>query len=345
MLPTPSLTYCRPEPGITESVYSLNHYRAWGEPAGRAEFRVIAEDFIVDEKYQRPMSGDGDHIYLLIRKRNQNTRWVAASLAQIFDVTEQDVGYCGLKDRRALTTQWFSVRQPNLSFDRFERDSKTGGQLIPDCEVLRTTRHRRKLRRGMHSGNQFEIRLRDFQGDIEMAEQRLKTIARQGVPNYFGEQRFGIQGANLMAADRILKQSITRKGRDDKWGLYISAARAHLFNSVLSVRVEQGSWARPIEGEATPSGPLWGRGRSVVGKPLAAFEETILAKHISWCHGLEHCGLQQERRDLVLIPEAMSWHWQAADLQIKFALPPGTYATSVLRELVLTNAPAHGAML
>jgi tRNA pseudouridine13 synthase len=345
MPPTPSLMCYRPEPGISESAFSLNYCRAWGEPAGRADFRTVTDDFIVDERFELPLSGDGDHIYLLIRKRNQNTRWLVSRLAKIFDVLEKDIGYCGLKDRRALTTQWFSVRQPDQGFDHFKLDSQSGSPLLPECEVLRVTRHRRKLRRGMHSGNVFKIRLRNFQGDIGLAERRLEAIAEQGVPNYFGEQRFGIQGGNLAAADHILTQSISSKGRDDKWGLYISAARSHLFNRVLSMRVEQGTWATPLEGEATPSGPLWGRGRTVAGEQLAAFEDTVLAGHSSWRQGLEHCGLKQERRDLILAPEAMHWQWQEGDLCLQFGLPPGTYATSVLREMVLTNVPVCTAML
>ncbi|RLA54637.1 MAG: tRNA pseudouridine(13) synthase TruD [Gammaproteobacteria bacterium] len=325
---------------IKEQAFSLNLCRAWGGPVGCADFRTTADDFIVVELLQWPFSDDGDHIYLKIRKRNQNTRRVAENLAQIFGVALQDIGYCGLKDRRAVTTQWFSIRHSELPLGL-----QAGSQLLAQCEVLRVTRHRRKLSRGMHSGNAFDLHLRNFEGDMELAEQRLITIGGQGVPNYFGEQRFGIDGGNLLAADRLLSQSSSRKSRDPKWGLYVSAARAHLFNSVLSARIGQGIWATAVGGETVPSGPLWGRGRSSAGKELAELEARVLAPHAVWCHGLEHCGLQQERRDLIVVPSTMSWQWQQRDLHLAFTLPPGAFATAVLRELLVTNVPADSAML
>lgn len=321
---------------------------------GSAAFRSSAEDFavderLVDESLDGNLSGDGDHIYLQIRKRYQNTRWVATQLCALYDVDEKDVGYGGLKDRRALTSQWFSVRQPDRRFDALNLASPAGLKALPECEVLQVRRHRRKLRRGTHSGNAFNITLRDFEGDVEQAEQRLLTISTQGVPNYFGEQRFGIDGGNLIAADRILRQPISRHGRDAKWALYISAARSQLFNQVLSARVERETWRTAVGDEGVsadlPSGPLWGRGRSTPGKQVMMLEAEILTPYEAWCHGLEHCGLNQERRGLVLTPEAMSWRWQGRNLHIKFFLPPGTYATSVLRELVFTHVPASAAML
>lgn len=334
---------------VTEQTFSLDFCRAWGEPAGCADFRTIAEDFVVveviNEPFDSPLSNDGGHVYLQIQKRNQNTRWVAALLAQRFGVNEQDVGYCGLKDRRALTTQWFSVPLSVSSPELYP-----GSLALADCEVLRMVRGRRKLRRGMHSGNTFSIWLRNFAGDIPAAEQRLITIANAGVPNYFGEQRFGIGGANLHAADAILTQASMRKGgrhsgATGKRGLYISAARSYLFNCVLSARVADGTWATPLDDEEITRGPLWGRGRSVSGEHLAKLEQRVLATYSDWCGGLEHCGLMQARRDLVLVPREFHWQWRQRDLLLEFALPPGTFATTILRELAITNAPARRAVL
>lgn len=333
----------------TEQAFSLDFCRAWGEPVGCADFRTVAEDFVVvevvSELLDPSLANDGGHVYLQIRKRHQNTRWVAALLAQRFDVGEPEVGYCGLKDRRALTTQWFSVPLSAGAPELYP-----GSLSLPDCEVLQVTRGPRKLRRGTHSSNIFSIRLRNFSGDISAAEQRLITIANKGVPNYFGEQRFGIGGTNLRAADAILTQASMRKARrhsgtDNRRGLYVSAARAYLFNCVLSARVADGTWATPLDEEEVARGPLWGRGRSVVGERLAVLERQVLAPHGAWQGGLEHCGLKQERRDLVLIPREFRWQWQHRDLQLDFALPPGTFATTVLRELAITNTPAHRAVL
>lgn len=306
---------------------------------------LLVDERLVDERFDENPSAHGDHICLQIRKRYQNTRRVAAQLATLYEVDEKDVGYCGLKDRRALTSQWFSVRQPDRRYDQLNLGSPAVSSALPECEVLKVTRRRRKLRRGMHRGNAFRITLRDFDGDPELAEQHLLTIRAQGAPNYFGDQRFGIDGGNLVAADRILRQSISRHGRDGKWGLYISAARSQLFNQVLSARVEGGTWLTQIDDEGDATGPLWGRGRNAIDKQLAAFEAQVLAPYQAWCHGLEHCGLKQERRALVLRPEAMSWHWQGRDLTVEFFLPPGAYATSVLRELAFTHVRDSAAML
>ena len=330
----------------TEQRFSLDYARAWGEPTGQVDFRSSAADFVVDEELGLVLSGDGDHVYLQIRKTEQNTHWVAEQLAQFYQIDGSELGYCGLKDRRAVATQWFSVRLPEAQTELSPvAQLLPGTELWPGCELLQITRHRRKLRRGMHEANSFKICLRNFSGEPGLAEQRLNIIAELGVPNYFGEQRFGREGGNLRAAEQILSQSISRKGRDRKWGIYVSAARSHLFNTVLSARVGDGSWRKPVDGEISPSGPLWGRGRSGIGKRLGALEDDVLAGHTLWCHGLEHCGFEQQRRPLVLIPKRLSWQWQHRQLDIQFTLPPGTYATSILRELALTNVPLSRPVL
>lgn len=279
-----------------------------------------------------PFSEDGEHLYLQIRKKNHNTRSIIAELAREYGIAEQDVGYSGLKDRRAVTTQWFSLRLPG------EWSAFRSNQLaLPGCQIMQVARHRRKLRRGEHSGNSFNIILRNLDGDTELLEQRLRIIKERGVPNYFGKQRFGRQGNNLLEANRILSQASIRRSGDPNWGLYISAARSYLFNSVLSSRVTKEIWSTAFAGESEPGGPLWGRGRSSVNSDLAEFESLVLEPYRTWCHGLEHCGLRQDRRTLVLKPVSMQWQWRDETLQVDFTLPPGTYATSVLRELVQTR--------
>lgn len=284
------------------------------------------------ERLDRLFSGDGEHLYLQVLKKNQNTRAVASELARLFGIAEQDVGYGGLKDRRAVATQWFSLRLPGQW-----PNVRPGKLKLPDCQIIQVERHRRKLRRGDHSGNSFSIILRNLDGDTELLEQRLKMIRERGVPNYFGTQRFGRNGNNLIEADRILNQARVRKTGNPNWGLYISAARSYLFNHILSSRIANDTWAIALDGETEPGGPLWGRGRAVAGRDLAEFEADVLEPYRIWCHGLEHCGLSQDRRALVLKPLNMHWHRRSGKLQLGFALPPGAYATSVLREMVLTG--------
>lgn len=308
-----------------EEALDLDFPRAHGEVPGAALFRQACADFQVDEDLGIEPEGRGEHLYLRIRKSDQNTRWVAKLLGEHFGVDPGLVGHAGLKDRRAVTTQWFSLQLPGTE----------GVPPLPSlagCEILAAARHPRKLRTGSHRGNRFVIRLRDFTGDVDGLEARLGLIAAEGVPNYFGEQRFGIDGGNLAEVRRILAMPSPRfKGQ--RGGLYLSAARSWLFNQVLAARVRDGSW------RAVADGPLWGRGRTIAAPEVAAYEEAVLAPWQPWRHALEHSGLRQERRALVLRPEQLTWWWDGADLVLAFALAPGCYATAVLRELAVLTAP------
>ena len=309
--------------------FDLAFPRALGSPVCSGRLRAVPEDFVVEELLPADFafSGAGEHLCLEIRKRGENSRWVARRLAAATGVAEVDVGFCGLKDRHAVTTQWFSV--------------PVRGDAVPeldglDAEILSRQRHRAKLRRGMHAGNRFRIRLRTVGGDREAIAARLGQLA-EGVPNYFGAQRFGIAGNNLIAAQGLMQQSRIRGGGRN--GIYLSAARSWLFNLVLAARVRDGTWNWPLEGEIRPEGPLWGRGRSPATPAAAAVEAAALADWHAWCHGLEHAGLRQERRALVLVPEALSWRWQDADLVLDFCLGRGEFATALLAELGEFAAP------
>lgn len=324
---------------VSDSSFPLTFCHAYPVLGGSADFKTEPEDFVVVEKLDEAVfSGAGDHLCLQIRKRGQNTRWVAAALAVAADVDEREVGFCGMKDRHALTTQWFSVA--------YSGEGTLSGLAIPGCEVLQRVRHQRKLRRGSHSANQFHIRLRKVSSSVDktVLDERLGNIARRGVPNYFGEQRFGINGQNLLEADRLLRRRSQRKvgGRQ---GIYLSAARSYLFNLVLSERVMQGTWSQTKGGELVPQGPLWGRGRNGATGELAQLESEVLADYQGWCNALEHLGLSQARRDLVLMPDEMAWRWQEDNLCLSFTLPVGTYATAILRELIEVNTPKPEAML
>jgi len=315
--------------------FPLNFAHAYKILAGSAELKTEPEDFVVVEEFdEASFSGAGEHVCLQIRKRGQNTRWIAAALAEVAGVAERDIGFCGMKDRHAVTTQWFSVAHAD--------EWRMSPLAIPDCEVLQVVRHQRKLRRGSHRGNNFAIRLRNVSESIDVAilDERLALIAKSGVPNYFGEQRFGIAGQNLVEADRLLRRGRQRK-MGGRQGIFLSAARSYLFNQVLSERVKQQSWSQVLDGEVIPQGPLWGRGRSASKGALAELENRVLADFQPWCNALEHLGLDQQRRDLLLRLSQFEWHWQGRDLCLSFALPVGTYATSVLRELLEVNTPAH----
>lgn len=312
---------------MTTTEFSLDFPHAYGRPLASAQFRVEPEDFQVDEVLGFQPSGEGEHWLLHIRKRGENTAWVAEQIARLAGVPARDVGYCGRKDRHAVTCQWFSVHLP--------------GQSAPDWQalnsdsvrVLASGRHARKLRRGAHAANRFVIRLRNV-SSVSDTSQRLERLFAQGVPNYFGEQRFGSQCSNLHRAQALLVERRNVRQRAQR-SMAISAARSWLFNRVLSARVEQCNWRTVLLGdpEENATGPLWGRGRSLATEQTLDLETQVLAPWASWCAGLEHVGLQQERRPLILLPQDASWHWLDQDLEVSFTLEPGAFATSVLREI------------
>ncbi|SEA28988.1 tRNA pseudouridine(13) synthase TruD [Microbulbifer marinus] len=305
---------------------ALDWPRALGGVPIAGEFRSTPEDFVVEELAAPALADNGEHVYLQVRKRGANTAWVAQQLARLAGVRPQDVGYYGLKDRHAVTTQWFSVwlgQKPAPDWERINND---------EISLLQHHRGPRKLRRGEHSGNRFRIRLRNIRGDREAAERVLVGIAG-GVPNYFGEQRFGRDGGNLQLARRLAEEN-GRCRKSDK-AFAMSAARSWLFNQVLAERVRESNWQQPLAGEpqSEPTGPLWGRGRNLATETLAELEARVLEPWQRWCDWLEHCGLKQERRPLVLRPEAFNHVWEGDDLVLEFALPVGAFATALLREV------------
>jgi tRNA pseudouridine13 synthase len=314
--------------------FSLDFPRAYGELNATAIFRDQPEDFKVDEDLGFELAGVGEHVFLQILKRGENTAWVAGKIAELAKVNINDIGYAGRKDRHAVTTQWFSVYLPKAPEpDWMLLNSDT-------IHVISVSRHQQKLRRGDHRQNYFVIRLRDLQtNDRDGFEQRIHNVLSLGVPNYFGEQRFGFNANNLSEAEAILVSGKRYKDKQ-KRGLMLSAGRSYLFNQILAARIVAGNWLELMSGdsELQPSGPLWGRGRSLVTDDLLALEQGVLVDWQLWCDGLEHAGLSQERRPLRLLPSNTSWRWIENDLELSFSLASGEFATAVLRELAhLTN--------
>lgn len=292
---------------------------------GIARSRI--DDFEVDEDLGFVPTGDGEHLYLRIEKRGLNTITVARTLADAAGVTLADVGFAGLKDRRAVARQWFSV--PSKGPVAF-RDAN-------DARLLEQTRHARKLRRGQHAGNCFRLVLRRVQGSTPLIEERLAALRDGGVPNYFGPQRFGRDGSNIDAAWAWLGRRPRPRLRPYMKSIYFSTARALLFNAVLAERVRQGNWNSAVDGDVLeadiPTGPLWGRGRSPARSVSAAIETAALTPLRDWLDPLEHVGLNQQRRALAVRPRDLAWVWDGSALCLSFVLPPGSYATSLLAEI------------
>lgn len=341
---------------LDQAIHSLAY--AHGKPTASGQLRMAAEDFCVTEIPLLEPGGEGEHVWLRIRKRNENTPRVAEQLARFAGVHPRQVSYAGLKDRRAVTEQWFSVQLPG-------RDAPDWEALNSDAlTVLQHARHSRKLRRGALKGNRFSITVREIEASAAELEKRLALIGDEGVPNYFGEQRFGRDAGNLETAQQLFANPRQRMSRNRR-SLALSAARSFLFNRLLSHRVNAATWDEPMNGDALqlsgshsffvaesiddellarvhqqdlhPTGPLHGRGAPPVQGACLQLEHSVLGGYADWCTGLETAGLKQDRRALRLMVQDLSWKRTGTDdLLLEFNLPAGAYATCVLRELILT---------
>jgi tRNA pseudouridine13 synthase len=328
--------------------------RAFGEPLCAAAIRRSPTDFCVVENLAIEFSGDGEHDYLWIEKTGANTQWVARQLARHAKVRSSDVGYSGLKDRHAVTRQWFSLprRGERADWSAFASEG---------VEILEVKRHQRKLKRGAHRSNSFRIALHaePTLPDVQVVEARLEQISRNGVPNYFGPQRFGHNGSNVGLARQLFSGKRLHR---DKRSIAISAARSYLFNEILAARVGNGTWNRIQPGEFAnldgsgsvfqvddpdeelerrcaemdihPTATLWGLRSGISPTDISALERDATEAHRDLAVGLEQLGIKPAHRALRVRVENLSWQFENEALWLDFTLPKGAFATSVLRELV-----------
>jgi len=339
-----------------EESKAVNWPRAGTPPLTHALLRSHPEDFLVAEQMPFTLDGHGEHLWLKIRKRGLNTDQVAKHLARIAGIQRRDVGYAGMKDRHAITVQWFSLHLAG-------RPDPVWQEIPEGVEIVESVRHTRKLKTGALAGNRFELVLRGCAGDRKALLARVDAIRHEGVPNYFGEQRFGRNGENIGKARAMFSGAINIRDRHLR-GIYLSAARSFLFNEILAERLRMQNWQVPSDGDVFLlngrnsfflaesvddtihrrllehdihlSGPLWGAGELPSRGEVAGMESAIVTRHADLARGLEAVDLRQERRALRVIPKEMKA--EALDDQtwrIQFCLPAGCYATSVLRELAM----------
>ncbi len=328
---------------------------AWGGPPVTGRIRTSPEDFVVEEILGHDPDGQGEHLWLWIEKRECNTVDVAARLADAAGVHPRQVSFAGLKDRNAITRQYFSIHLPGR-----EDPDHADWDLEGIC-ILEACRSSRKIKRGRLRANRFILRVRELAGDLDALGERLNSVRDQGVPNGFGEQRFG--GNNIARAHALFRGELRRKPSKSKRGFYLSAARSLVFNLVLAERLRRGDWNRLIDGELAmldgsrsffaadandpeqiqrckemdihPSGPLPGRGESPAAGEVAAIEQAVFAEQSELVEGLAKFGMQQERRPLRMRVRDLTWTFpEPGTLELSFELGTGSYATSVLRELV-----------
>jgi tRNA pseudouridine13 synthase len=265
------------------------------------------------------------------------------------------ISYAGLKDRQALTRQWFSLHLPGKA------DPDLSAAEDASLRILKQLRHSRKLQRGAHAANGFTLRLTQLMADREALDQRLTQIAAQGIPNYYGLQRFGHEGGNVAHA----RHFALNKSLPDKRNVrsrVLSAARSYLFNQVLAARVAAGNWNQALPGDLLaftdsrsffpageaecsdprlaildlhPTGPLWGAGVSTAAGVAQGLEQQVAEAEHALVDWLADAGMTHERRILRLPISGLSWHYPEPDiLQLEFVLPAGCFATVLVRELV-----------
>ncbi|MCB1584015.1 MAG: tRNA pseudouridine(13) synthase TruD [Marinicella sp.] len=330
---------------------TLNHVDATGK------IRILPEDFVVIEHNDVVFSGQGEHWWIQLEKTNSNTAWAATQLASACKVPARQVGYAGLKDRHAITRQWFSVQLPKI-----KDINEVCEKLPPEIRILNHYWHQSKIKKGQLKGNQFEILIRDFIGNKEQVENNIKSIQTHGVPNYFGPQRFGHKMNNIQKVQDWFAGHIKVNNRNLR-GLLISCARSHLFNLIIAKRIENDTWNQVIEGDIMQldgshswfhakdaskcelsqrlnefdihiTAAMWGENPVQSTATCAQFEQKIADSIPIYHKGFEQFRVSQDRRAVRLLPQQLSFSWQGSNLLLKFALPSGCYATSVLRELV-----------
>ncbi|MCF2950450.1 tRNA pseudouridine(13) synthase TruD [Paraglaciecola aquimarina] len=325
------------------------------------QLKTSAEDFQVTETLGYEPTGEGEHIYLWVEKIGLNTAYLAEQIAKFTKLPLRNVTYAGRKDKHALTNQWFSVHLPGkgeFDWNTFEE---------PGAKVLHAVRHNKKLRTGVLKGNYFNITLRNLTS-VKNIEQRLQIIASQGVPNYYGAQRFGDtryddRGGNLVLAEKMINGESIRNR--NKRSMAISALRSWFFNENIHTRLKQDNLTNALAGDVMQlagsnsffcaihidedtinrlderdiytTGPLWGIGELASQLVTLQQENSTAEQNSSITQLLESLGLKQERRALRLFPQQMSWTLKNSDLNLQFSLPAGCFATSVIREIIDVN--------
>ncbi len=322
------------------------------------------EDFEVEEIPEHEPEGRGEHVWLWVEKRNLDAYGLIEHTARALGIGPEQVGCAGLKDARAVTRQYLSV--PAAC------QSRLAAVASDKIRVLRYACHFRPLHTGELLGNRFRLRLAHVRPGAEaLAQPIVRALMQQGVPNYFGMQRFGRGGETLRRGLLQLgAASSRRKSRVEK--LEVSALQAALFNAYLAARLRAKSlyrvqagelllqtdtglllWAQDDERdqqrfmrrEVVPSGPLFGSKVRRALPPCREREEAVLAEYGLSAQSFAGLGRSSPggRRPLIVFPESLSVEARGDGLWVSLQLPKGAYATVVLRELMKTDGEAVAA--
>ncbi len=326
-----------------------------GKPTAKGKIKAKAEHFKVNEQLGYEFTGSGEHLMVLIRKTGENTSFVANELAKACGVKSKDVSWAGLKDRHAVTEQWLSVHLPVGGFPNLALFQEKH----PSVEVLSMTRHNKKLRPGDLAGNEFEVTLSEVT-DVEEVVKRLEVVSLQGVPNYFGSQRFGKDGNNLNEARRWGRENVRTRNQNQR-SLYLSTARSWIFNHIVSARIEAGCFNRFVDGDiALRNGEqvlltieqlnefnelleqdkvqitaaLAGDNTLPTQSEALAIEQPFLDREEELMKLIRGNRMRHDRRAIALKAKNLVWEVEGNSVTLKFSLDSGSFATSIVRELI-----------
>lgn len=327
-----------------------------GTPQQTGRLKAEFANFIVREELGYPLAGEGEFVAVKVRKTNANTLFVGEQLAKFVGISAKNMSYAGLKDRHAVTEQWFCLHlagKETPDFSTFECEG---------MEILEVTRHNRKIRTGALEGNHFELLLRDVVETDEL-KQRLNQLQEIGFPNYFTEQRFGRDGHNLTQAQRWASGEISVKDRK-KRSFYLSAARSEVFNLVVSQRIADQqmqtvllgdylqlagsnsffevkaedlmqSQQRLDENDVLLTAPLIGE--NSLEQNGNECEKAIVAQHKNLISLMKKERMNAARRAMLCKPQDLHWQFEPEGLRLTFFLNSGSYATGLVRELITLN--------
>ncbi len=316
------------------------------------------QDFQVLEELGFEPSGEGEHLFLLVEKSGLSTPELIDRVSRDYSIHPRHIGYSGLKDKNALTTQWLSLHLP-------------GPQTIPeavasdDYRVLRAQRNRSKLRRGSHKSNFFRIAIRQVKELPEDSKAQLDAISSSGIANYFGAQRFGRNQDNVVQA---LKQLDRRGLKRARRSILLSSLRSYLFNQVLSQRISLDHWAQPLDGDVfmlrgshsifsqaldatlsarfatmdiSSTASLYGKGQSPLGAKALELEQQVFDGHGEITGCLDRQGVERQMRALRAAVEAFDYELDRGEkiLRLELRLPAGSYLTSLLDHFIQVDEP------
>jgi len=320
--------------------------------------REVPEDFRVEEVPAYAPEGRGHHLFVRFEKTALTTPEAVRRIASALGVDPGEAGWAGLKDRNAVTTQWASF----AGADAQVALSAT----VEGIRVLDAVPHGNKLRTGHLKANRFEVRIAGAAPGFDVARTILDRLERSGMPNYFGEQRFGHQGRNIGDARRwLIAGGRAPRGRFER-KLLVSVLQAMLFNDVLANRMRDGLFETAVAGdllrkeetgglfvtadldeaqsrtvawEVSPTGPMFGDKMRWPEAEALAREEAVLSRWELQKTDLRRFAKYGEgtRRVLRVRPAEVDLTREQDALRLRFVLPKGAFATMVLRELLRSS--------